>query len=80
MEVEYRFKSSPGAIKDFISGTVWADMKTELNGAIDQMHKGLEGAKDFESVLRLQECIETIKRILMMPEVILGDIEEYNNN
>jgi hypothetical protein len=51
-------------------------MQTEINGSIEQMRNGLELAKDFESVIRLQECIETLRRILVMPEVILGDMAE----
>ena len=72
------YKSTPGLIKDFIGGSVWSDMQIELNGAIDQMRDGLEIAKDFESVLRLQECIDTVRRVIEMPRVILEDMEESN--
>jgi len=72
------YKSTPGLIKDFIAGSVWSDMQIELNGAIDQMRDGLEIAKDFESVLRLQECIDTVRRVIEMPRVILEDMEESN--
>jgi len=70
------YRSSAGNLRDFIAGPVWHDMQTEINGSIEQMRNGLELAKDFESVIRLQECIETLRRILVMPEVILGDMAE----
>jgi len=70
------YKSTPGAVRDFIGGSVWSDMQIELNGAVEQMRDGLEIAKDFESVLRLQECIDTIRRVIEMPRVILEDMED----
>lgn len=72
---ERNYHSSPGAIKDFIQGTVWKDMLVELSGAVEQMRDGLEFAKDFEAVLRLQECLDTVRRVIEMPSVILEDME-----
>ena len=72
---EREYHSSPGAVKDFIEGTIWKDMCVELDGAIEQLRDGLETAKDFESVMRLQECIDTVRRIKEMPRGILDDME-----
>jgi len=71
-----RFRSSSGAFREFMAGSVWADMKIEINGAIETLRDGLETAKDYDSVLRYQECLDTLRRVLIMPEVILDDIEE----
>ena len=70
------YLSSPGNMRDFINGCVWHDMQTELNGAVEQLRDGLEQAKDFESVLRFQECLDTIRRVLEMPKVLLETLEE----
>ncbi len=76
--MEYR--STAGQIKDFITGPVWADMMQELNGSVRQLRDGLESAKDFETVLRFQECLDTIRRVMVMPEVILDDMGEIESD
>jgi len=76
---ERSYHSSPGAVKDFMEGLVWKDMLIELNGSIEQIRDGLEMAKDFESVLRLQECLDTIRGVIEMPSVILEDMKIQND-
>ena len=71
--MEYR--SSPGAIRDFMASSVWHDMKHELDRAVEILRDGLETADDYNGILRFQGSLDTVKRILVMPEVILDAIE-----
>ena len=75
-----RYKSTPAAMRDFMQSAVWHDMLLELNGAVEQLRDSLEIAKDFESVLRYQECLDTIRRVIVMPSVIISDMEDITEN
>lgn len=70
-----RYKSSPGNMRDFINSSVWTDVKTELEEALSMLRESLEVAADFEAVLRLQGSCDTIRRVMVMPDVILEDME-----
>jgi hypothetical protein len=70
-----RFLSTPGAFRDFKNSTIWRDMSLELNDALKGVRDSLECAENWESVIRLQECADVLKRMLVMPDVILTDLE-----
>ena len=69
------YKSSPGMFKDFIESSMWHDIRITLEEALRLTRDGLENAKDWDSTLRLQQDADCLKRFLVMPEVILDDLE-----
>lgn len=71
--VEYR--STPGAFRDFLKGTIWQDIKATIEEALEMTRDGLEMAADWESTMRLQQDADCLKRFLEMPQVILEDLE-----
>lgn len=70
-----RFLSTPGMFREFKNSVIWRDMSLELNDALQNVRESFEHAKDWESVIRLQECADVLKRMLVMPDVILTDLE-----
>jgi len=76
MDSNKRFCSTPGMFREFKNSSIWKDMTLELNDALQSVRESFEHAKDWESVIRLQECADTLKRVLVMPDVILTDLEE----
>jgi len=61
--------------KDFLESVIWADMKAELEEALEMTRDGLESAETWNDVLKLQGATDTLRRVLIMPEVILEDLE-----
>uniref|UniRef100_A0A6M3IG61 Uncharacterized protein n=1 Tax=viral metagenome TaxID=1070528 RepID=A0A6M3IG61_9ZZZZ len=72
-QVEY--KSSAFAISEFIKSSMWQDIKMLLEEGLRLTRDALEYAEDWESVMRLQQDADCLKRFLVMPEVILDDLE-----
>jgi hypothetical protein len=71
-----KYHSTPGMFRDFVEGSVWQDMRMDIEEAIELTQIGLESAESWEKSLRLQGDISTLRRMLEMPYVILDDLEE----
>lgn len=71
-----KYKSSPGAIKEFAQGNIWHDFLVELDGTIEQHRDALEVARDQVEVIAIQESIKAIRNFKEIPRVLYEKLEE----
>lgn len=69
-------KATVENFEDFLQSAVWMDMQEELQTAVAICHANLEVASSMETVIANQMAIETIRRVLVMPEMIRDRLEE----
>jgi len=70
------FKSNAFHFREFLESTVWQDMKTEMDNALELVRLGMENTEDTNDFLRFQGDARSLRRLMIMPEVILEEIEE----
>lgn len=70
--------------EQFVRGSIWKDMQEELGVWLGEIQKSLENPEADDATLRrLQGNAETIRKVLMLPEVVIHnlklDMEEEEN-
>jgi len=62
--------------EQFVRGSIWKDMQEELGIWLEEIQKSLENPEAEEAVLRrLQGNAETIRKVLMLPEVVMHNLK-----
>ncbi|MCK5607042.1 hypothetical protein KAR91_34480 [Candidatus Pacearchaeota archaeon] len=74
MPDEFDYHSSASSFEEFLKSNIWRDIKYELNKWLEGIHLEMEDPDDDSHVHRLVGNAKTIRRVLLMPEVILDNI------
>uniref|UniRef100_A0A6H1ZGX1 Uncharacterized protein n=1 Tax=viral metagenome TaxID=1070528 RepID=A0A6H1ZGX1_9ZZZZ len=76
-DYEENFVSSSNQFEEFLSSTVWTDIKGELNIWLEGVRDGLEDTdSDEKDLFRNQGRAEAVRYLLSLPETIRDTILE----
>lgn len=73
------YRSSAESFAEFMKGSIWADMKEEIDLWIEDIHEDLEdpsGLATEKELNRLGGNVEAMRKLKMMPEMIMHNILE----
>ena len=65
---EREFLTSPGRFRDFLEGSIWTDIKHELNSMRELARDGMEGADDDDERRACSYRARTIREMIIMIE------------
>lgn len=77
------YKSSEHEIEAFLNSSIWEDFKTEIEAWLEDIRDTLENKErtpDFETLKELQGSAESLRKVLLMPNVVLDSIREDLEN
>lgn len=72
--------SSPVHFRNLIESPAWIDMKAEMMDMLEEVKSQLITVREYDELLRFQGRAEVLRDIIMLPEVILGALEEDLEN
>jgi len=76
-EYEVIMQSSASQFNEFLEGSVWTDIKSELNVWLEGVRNGLENPEtDEKELYRNQGRAEAVRYVLSLPETIRDAIAE----
>ena len=73
------YRSTAESFDQFMKGSVWRDMLDELKLWLEDIHETMEdpaGILSTEALYRLQGNAETVRKLILMPEMIRDNILE----
>lgn len=76
LEHEIVLRSVAPQWEEFLKSSIWADFQSNLAAWIFDIRNQLESSQDHDVVLRLQGNVEALRRVLLLPESVLFELEQ----
>jgi hypothetical protein len=74
------FKSSAFQIRDFMEGSVWEDIRNEMEAMRQSVRDSLETCKVRAEIYRFQGRAEVLRDLQLLPENMLAAMEEHEKS